>query len=73
MRGVPTALLNASLTPRSGETLKTGLPLAASSLEHSPATAHLSIVNPLSDRGAMGPFATHPPMEALIARLLSMR
>lgn len=42
-------------------------------LNHSPATAHLFIVNPLSGRGALGLFATHPPIEARIERLLSMR
>lgn len=42
-------------------------------LEQSPATAHLFIVNPLSGRGLMGLFATHPPIEARIERLLSLR
>lgn len=42
-------------------------------LDHSPATAHLFIVNPLSGRGLMGLFATHPPLEARIERLLEMR
>lgn len=42
-------------------------------LDHSPATAHLFIVNPLSGRGLMGLFATHPPLEARIERLLQLR
>jgi heat shock protein HtpX len=35
-----------------------------------PATAHLFIVNPLSGRSIAGLFATHPPLEERIARLL---
>jgi heat shock protein HtpX len=42
-------------------------------LNHSPATAHLFIVNPLSGGGLMGLFATHPPIEARVQRLLEMR
>lgn len=42
-------------------------------LNHSPATAHLFIVNPLSGGGVMSLFATHPPIEARIERLLQMR
>lgn len=42
-------------------------------LEHSPATAHLFIVNPLSGRGVMGLFATHPPVAERVRRLRSMR
>ena len=42
-------------------------------IDSSPATAHLFIVNPLSGRGALGLFATHPPIEVRIERLLSMR
>lgn len=42
-------------------------------LNHSPATAHLFIVNPLSGGGVMGLFATHPPIEARVERLLQMR
>lgn len=41
------------------------VPLAAN-----PATAHLFIVNPLSTRGLMALFSTHPPTEIRIARLL---
>jgi heat shock protein HtpX len=37
-----------------------------------PSTAHLFIVNPLSGRGLMGLFSTHPPLEERIARLLGM-
>ncbi len=42
-------------------------------LDHSPATAHLFIVNPLSGRGIMNLFMTHPPIEARVERLLAMR
>lgn len=42
-------------------------------LEHSPATAHLFIVNPLSGRGVMNLFATHPPVAQRIERLRLMR
>lgn len=42
-------------------------------LDHSPATAHLFIVNPLSGKGIMGLFATHPPIEERISRLRQMR
>ena len=35
-------------------------------------TAHLFIVNPFSARGAAGLFATHPPVEQRIERLLQM-
>lgn len=42
-------------------------------LDHSPATAHLFIVNPLSGRGVMGLFATHPSIEDRIERLQQMR
>lgn len=41
-------------------------------LDHSPATAHLFIVNPLSGGGLMGLFATHPPIQARIERLLAL-
>jgi len=34
-----------------------------------PSTAHLFIVNPLSGRGIMGMFSTHPPIEKRIERL----
>lgn len=39
----------------------------------SPATAHLFIVNPLSGRGVVSLFMTHPPIEERIERLLAMR
>ncbi len=42
-------------------------------LDHSPATAHLFIVNPLSGGGVMRLFATHPPVDARVRRLLAMR
>ncbi len=42
-------------------------------IEHSPATAHLFIVNPLSGKGVMNLFATHPPIEERVSRLLAMR
>jgi heat shock protein HtpX len=38
-----------------------------------PATASLSIVNPLSGSGVFRLFATHPPLEDRIARLHAMR
>ena len=38
-----------------------------------PATASLSIVNPLSGSGVFRLFATHPPLEERIARLHAMR
>jgi len=37
-----------------------------------PATAHMFIVNPLSGRGFVNLFSTHPPMEERIRRLESM-
>jgi len=39
-------------------------------LQANPATSHLFIVNPLSGRGLMGLFSTHPPLEERIRRLL---
>jgi len=41
-------------------------------MEASPTTAHMFIVNPLSARGLMNLFSTHPPMEERIARLEAM-
>jgi heat shock protein HtpX len=41
-------------------------------MEASPATAHMFIVSPLSGRGLMNMFSTHPPMEERIARLEAM-
>lgn len=38
-----------------------------------PATAHMFIVNPLTGRGLMSLFSTHPPMEERIKRLEAMR
>ena len=40
--------------------------------DRAPATAHLFIVNPLSGRGVMRLFSTHPPLEERIRRLRSM-
>jgi heat shock protein HtpX len=40
--------------------------------DQSPATAHLFIVNPLSGRGVMTLFSTHPPIEERISRLLEL-
>ncbi len=39
----------------------------------SPATAHMFILSPLTGRGLMSLFSTHPPVEERIARLLAMR
>jgi len=38
-----------------------------------PATAHMFIVNPLSGRGLLNLFSSHPPIEERIARLRSIR
>jgi heat shock protein HtpX len=38
-----------------------------------PETAHLFIVNPLSGKGLLSMFSTHPPVEERIARLRAMR
>jgi len=38
-----------------------------------PATAHMFIVNPLTGKGLMSLFSTHPPMEERIKRLEAMR
>ena len=42
----------------------------AAPLMANPATAHLFIINPLTARGMMALFSTHPPTEQRIARLL---
>lgn len=44
------------------------VPLAAQ-----PATAHMFIVSPLSGRGFLTLFSTHPPVEERVARLRAMR
>lgn len=41
-------------------------------LQANPATSHLFIVNPLSARGMVNLFSTHPPVEKRIERLLRM-
>jgi len=43
--------------------------VARKPLQANPSTAHLFIVNPLSGRGLMNLFSTHPPVEERIARL----
>jgi len=47
--------------------------VAAGADAPAPATASLAIVNPLSGRSVFRWFATHPPIEDRIARLLAMR
>ena len=47
-----------------------GLPMEPA--EAHPATAQMMIINPLSGGGLRGLFATHPPTEERIARLLAM-
>lgn len=42
---------------------------ARMSLNAKPATAHLMIANPLSGKGLMALFSTHPPMEKRVERL----
>ncbi|TFH63910.1 MAG: zinc metalloprotease HtpX [Candidatus Zixiibacteriota bacterium] len=42
-------------------------------MQATPATAHMFIVNPLTGRGLMSLFSTHPPMEERIKRLEAMR
>jgi len=42
-------------------------------MDASPATAHMFILSPLSGRGLMSLFSTHPPIEKRIERLLAMR
>lgn len=41
-------------------------------MQASPSTAHMFIVNPLSGKGLMQLFSTHPPMEERVARLEAM-
>lgn len=47
-----------------------GVPLEAAQVH--PETAQMMIVNPLSGGGIAGLFATHPPMEERVRRLLAM-
>jgi heat shock protein HtpX len=42
-------------------------------MQATPATAHMFIVNPLTGRGLMSLFSTHPPMEERIKRLEALR
>lgn len=42
-------------------------------LEATPATAHMFILSPLSGKGMMSLFSTHPPMEKRVERLRAMR
>ena len=44
-----------------------------SPIEASAATAHMFILSPLSGRGMMSLFSTHPPVEKRVERLLAMR
>jgi heat shock protein HtpX len=41
-------------------------------MQANPSTAHMFIVNPLSGKGLMHLFSTHPPMEERVARLEAM-
>lgn len=41
-------------------------------MDANPATAHMFIVSPLTGRGMMSLFSTHPPMEDRVARLEAM-
>lgn len=59
--GDPDALANALAKLEQG--------VAYHPYDRAPATAHLFIVNPLSGRGAMRLFSTHPPLEERIRRL----
>jgi len=42
-------------------------------MKASPATAHMFILSPLSGRGMLSLFSTHPPVEKRVERLRSMR
>jgi heat shock protein HtpX len=42
-------------------------------LQASPATAHMFILSPLSGKGMMSLFSTHPPVEKRVERLRAMR
>jgi heat shock protein HtpX len=41
-------------------------------LDAKPSTAHLFIVNPLTGKGMVSLFSTHPPIEERVARLEKM-
>ena len=49
------------------QTMSARIPLKAS-----PSTAHMFIVNPLTGKGVLSLFSTHPPIEERIARLEEM-
>ena len=42
-------------------------------LESTPATAHMFIMSPLSGKGLMSLFSTHPPVEKRVERLRAIR
>lgn len=42
-------------------------------IEATPATAHMFILSPLSGKGMMSLFSTHPPVEKRVEKLLAMR
>ncbi|MBL8918494.1 MAG: zinc metalloprotease HtpX [Myxococcaceae bacterium] len=65
LTGDPLALANALARLEQGNKLRP--------MDHSPATAHLFIVNPLSGGGLMGLFSTHPPIGERIERLVQLR
>ncbi len=61
----PLALANALARLESGNRLRP--------MHQNPATAHLFIVNPLAGGGLLKLFATHPPIEERIERLVALR
>ncbi len=65
LAGNPYGLANAL---KKLETMSARIPLKAS-----PATAHMFIVKPFTGGGIFSLFATHPPIEKRIARLMEMR
>jgi heat shock protein HtpX len=65
MTGNPEAL--------AGSLEKLSLASRKTPLDANPATAHMFIVNPLSDNIIMNLFSTHPPLEKRIARLRGMK
>ena len=65
VRGNPYGLANAL---KKLQTVSARIPLKAS-----PSTAHMFIVKPFTGGGIFSLFATHPPLEKRIARLMEMR